>query len=273
MTTDNKNKIKQNNKKYHKKRFKKFLKKIVKLSEVLGAFSLVGGAIWKILLLIAKYIVDIDRIANSSVDKSGVLLILLDPMVDFIISNITIIITIIYLIISVMKICILPNIKAYKEDRPQSEVAPNKLEKVSLIMKDSIFIIFITLSITIQAKTVETPTNDSSDSKVEIKEDDGDTNKNILSKEKQFIDEYINKCCAEVLPKEKLEKLSNSELKYIRNGIYAHEGYYFSSGYFDDFIWYNGNITPENFSDDMLSDTQMKNVLNIRAIEKERGIY
>ena len=42
---------------------------------------------------------------------------------------------------------------------------------------------------------------------------------------------------------------------------------------FDDFIWYNGNITPENFSDDMLSDTQMKNVLNIRAIEKERGIY
>lgn len=77
----------------------------------------------------------------------------------------------------------------------------------------------------------------------------------------------------EIIHIDELKSLSNSELKYIRNGIYAYESHYFESGYYDEFEWYFGNIPANKFTNDMLSECQMTNVLNIRAIEKERGVY
>lgn len=88
----------------------------------------------------------------------------------------------------------------------------------------------------------------------------------------QIVNDYVLKCESEIVPEEVWESLTNDELYYILNGIYAFGGYYFESGYYTSFPWYRGNVMPEDFTEDMLNHYQHKNVATIIDIMKERGI-
>ena len=65
--------------------------------------------------------------------------------------------------------------------------------------------------------------------------------------------------------------LSAWELKVARNEIYARNGRMFTSAelkaHFEGCSWYNGTIAPENFSDTMLSKTELANVQFLKAAE------
>jgi hypothetical protein len=74
---------------------------------------------------------------------------------------------------------------------------------------------------------------------------------------------------------DELEGYTDWELYIARNEIYARHGRRFKNGdlqaYFDSKSWYSGTIDAEDFSDDMLSETERQNVLTIRSVEESRG--
>ena len=72
-----------------------------------------------------------------------------------------------------------------------------------------------------------------------------------------------------------LERFSKEELSYARNEIYARHGRKFKDEgiqkYFDSKEWYEGTIAPEDFSESMLNDYEIKNAETILSYEKEKG--
>lgn len=72
-----------------------------------------------------------------------------------------------------------------------------------------------------------------------------------------------------------LEGLSAEELSHARNEIYARHGRRFLDeslqAYFDSKDWYSGTIEPDQFSDELLSETEKANAETIMAYEKSKG--
>lgn len=72
-----------------------------------------------------------------------------------------------------------------------------------------------------------------------------------------------------------LANLSEQELSYARNEIYARHGRRFKDaglqGYFDGKPWYSGTIEPDQFPESMLNEYEKKNAETILAYEKAKG--
>lgn len=72
-----------------------------------------------------------------------------------------------------------------------------------------------------------------------------------------------------------LQDLTEQELLYARNEIYARHGRRFQDTsiqeYFESKDWYNGTIDPEDFRDDMLNDVERANAQFILSYEKNKG--
>lgn len=72
-----------------------------------------------------------------------------------------------------------------------------------------------------------------------------------------------------------LTSLTQEELLYARNEIYARHGRKFQDegiqAYFDSKDWYHGTIAPENFQDTMLNDVERTNAQTILTYEKSKG--
>lgn len=72
-----------------------------------------------------------------------------------------------------------------------------------------------------------------------------------------------------------LEGLSAEELSYARNEIYARHGRKFKDeglqNYFNSKDWYVGTIAPDDFSEGMLNDYEIKNAETILSYEKSKG--
>ena len=68
-----------------------------------------------------------------------------------------------------------------------------------------------------------------------------------------------------------LSSLSNHDLMIARNEIYARHGYIFNdaelSDYFNAQGWYSPRIKSDDFSEDMLSEIEKKNIQTIKALE------
>ena len=68
-----------------------------------------------------------------------------------------------------------------------------------------------------------------------------------------------------------LAGLSSNQLRIARNEIYARHGRLFNDAslqaYFNGKDWYNGTISPDNFSSGMLSETERANLEFIKAHE------
>lgn len=93
-----------------------------------------------------------------------------------------------------------------------------------------------------------------------------------ITQEHDLVDYYVNKCVNEVLPISEWEALSDAELYYIRNGICAYSGRMYKSGYYDEYSWYEGSISPDDFDCSVLNAVQYENVKNIASIENQRKI-
>ena len=74
-----------------------------------------------------------------------------------------------------------------------------------------------------------------------------------------------------LLGKSDISGLSLQEINYAKNEIYARHGRLFKSDelqtYFNSKSWYNGTISPDSFSESLLSDVEKKNVEYLSDIE------
>ena len=78
-----------------------------------------------------------------------------------------------------------------------------------------------------------------------------------------------------LLVEDELAMLTLQELCYARNEIYARRGRLFASrelqDYFDQKNWYFGSIPPEQFTDELLSETEQANVRLLYEAEHARS--
>lgn len=69
--------------------------------------------------------------------------------------------------------------------------------------------------------------------------------------------------------------LNASELEFARNEIYARHGRKFNTDYIQEYFnlqgWYNGTISPEDFSEDMLSEIEKYNINLIADYEASQN--
>lgn len=65
--------------------------------------------------------------------------------------------------------------------------------------------------------------------------------------------------------------MSSEQLELARNEIYARHGRKFDDpdirAYFEAQSWYNGVIEPEDFTEDMLSEIEKRNIQFIKSYE------
>lgn len=77
-----------------------------------------------------------------------------------------------------------------------------------------------------------------------------------------------------LLSSAELQDMSNFELFVARNEIFARHGRTFQKqelkDHFGSKSWYHGTVSPEAFTDSMLSDVERKNIETIKAIEQSR---
>jgi len=98
-----------------------------------------------------------------------------------------------------------------------------------------------------------------------------DYSTNSLTLEEIMISEYIIRCYSSVIPVEEWTSLSDSQIKYIYNGILAYSGMHFQSQYYERFSWYEDKYLQENFPWKILNSFQEENLNNLRDIRVQRG--
>ena len=93
---------------------------------------------------------------------------------------------------------------------------------------------------------------------------------NTLTPTEQTVNELVPRTHKEIIPIEVWRGLSDKELYYCRNGIFAYEHAIFKSNFYEVFPWYSGTVDIKNFDWSVFNKYQVENIKNIRAVEKER---
>ena len=79
--------------------------------------------------------------------------------------------------------------------------------------------------------------------------------------------------CKKALTDDDLTDLSADDIRTAINEIYARHGYIFKDDaireHFEQYDWYEETVKPDDFTNDMLSDTEVKNIELLQAKEKE----
>lgn len=78
----------------------------------------------------------------------------------------------------------------------------------------------------------------------------------------------------QLLNQEQLAELSEEDLRYAINELYARHGYIFSDesllNYYEKYDWYNQEITPDNFNMDLFNEIEKENVQMLQAERNSR---
>lgn len=175
-------------------------------------------------------------------------------------------------------ICVIPNYKIYLEEKPKPEANPSIISiSITILISTTVMLyLFIHLdntTLSSKADNITPSENDQMEKIEEVQFEDEyleyNNKENILTEEDKSIEKYIKMAHDEIISKDILKTLSFNDLYYIRNGIFAYEGFYFESGYYERFSWYNGNITSEEEIWCELNAYQYTNIQNIKKIEEK----
>lgn len=174
------------------------------------------------------------------------------------------IITFMILAIAAMKLNILKldDVSEDKENKKVSERDINEYKKQIKDMKNDV---------TSEESSEDVDYYDDSD----LSEDDYDSdldedsdNYSDSSEENEYV---LPDSAKRKLKKSDLKGLSKEELRIARNEIYARHGRMFDDKklqkYFDSQSWYDGTVHASEFSEDVLSSVEKKNVAFIRQFE------
>lgn len=177
----------------------------------------------------------------------------------------------------------IPKYKEDIQDIPKEEARPSHVLNAILLVAICVNLVYIITS-PYSPIAQEPPNNEKpqvppiggieDDNPNKPYQDSGEIN---TSPEEQPYDKSVDKWVPityeEVVPIETWRGLSDKELYYIRNGIFAYAHAIFESNYYERFSWYNGTINVKEFEWSYFNPYQKENIENIKAVEAERGLY
>lgn len=174
------------------------------------------------------------------------------------------IITFMILAIAAMKLNIL-KLDDVSEDKENKKVSERDINEYKKQIKD------MENDVTSEESSEDLDYYDDSD----LSEDDYDSdldedsdNYSDSSEENEYV---LPDSAKRKLKKSDLKGLSKEELRIARNEIYARHGRMFDDKklqkYFDSQSWYEGTVPASEFSEDVLSSVEKKNVAFIRQFE------
>ena len=174
------------------------------------------------------------------------------------------IITFMILAIAAMKLNIL-KLDDVSEDKENKKVSERDINEYKKQIKD------MENNVTSEESSEDLDYYDDSD----LSEDDYDSDSDEYSdnySDSSEENEYVLPDSAKrKLKKSDLKGLSKEELRIARNEIYARHGRMFDDKklqkYFDSQSWYDGTVPVSEFSEDVLSSVEKKNVAFIRQFE------
>ena len=106
-------------------------------------------------------------------------------------------------------------------------------------------------------------------------ESGGATSTSSVSSSSSSSDYILSNSSTTIIPTSQLEGMDTYSLYLARNEIYARHGRLFNNSnlqtYFNGKSWYHGSISPDSFSDSLLSETEKTNAKNILAVEKSKN--
>lgn len=204
-----------------------------------------------------------------------------NKLIDVILQyKITIILCVAGLIILRYIICVIPRFRVIVEEVPQQETKPSLMLVVIVAV---VFTVLISNSLNTSSinanhtsDTNETETTENiEDTAIENESRQVDEEQSAIIRitEDELIEKYIIMSESEVISEDILKDLSDKELYYIRNGIFAYEGLLFESGYYERFSWYEGDTYSEEEIWNRFNKYQSSNVKNIISLEKERNLH
>lgn len=188
-------------------------------------------------------------------------------------NNFFIITLIVYVIFLVSALFIIPNCKNKENEQ---RLKPSVLQKIFWYSGLGCFIIISVTSLMFASNLIK----DNQLHHIDINAEDLDTSKDALisdqslqtkniTQPKDIVESYIIRCETEVIQIDEWVNLSNEELYYIRNGIFAYVGYPFDSGYYDKYSWY-APIDSPTAAKERLNSCQWENIEKIKMIEQQR---
>lgn len=194
--------------------------------------------------------------------------------------KVTIILCVVAFIILRYIICVIPRFRVIVEEVPQQETKPSLMLVVILAV---VFTVLISNSLNTSSINAN-HTNDTDEMEEieniqdpaienESKQVDEEQSAIIRLTEDELIEKYIIMSKSEVISEDILKDLSHKELYYIRNGIFAYEGLFFESGYYERFSWYKGDIYSKEEVWNRFNYYQSINVNNIKSLEQEMDLY
>lgn len=259
----------KNKKSYQKKKKKRFFKKLNKYSKLILKFVSIfsvgtGISIVGAVKILSKKIEEVDF------NQTSIFWSTISPLIDFVMDNSLLIFSFLFIFALVCYACIIPR-RQIEEGKPPQEAKSSILVNVFLF---SGACFFSTLSFLCVMYAKDLPDDIDQTTSEEYVEEICTDELSITEEEK--IENYIIRCNTEVVSINELNDLSQDELYYIRNGIFAYSGRIFIEDeltkYYKQFIWYEAKYTSTGIWE-YINSYQYQNIINIRDIEGKKGYY
>ena len=174
------------------------------------------------------------------------------------------IITFMILAIAAMKLNIL-KLDDVSEDKENKKVSERDINEYKKQIKD------MENDVTSEESSEDLDYYDDSDLSEDDYDSDSDEDSDNYSDSSEENEYVLPDSAKRKLKKSDLKGLSKEELRIARNEIYARHGRKFDDKklqkYFDSQSWYEGTVPASEFSEDVLSSVEKKNVAFIRQFE------
>ncbi len=174
------------------------------------------------------------------------------------------IITFMILAIAAMKLNIL-KLDDVSEDKENKKVSERDINEYKKQIKD------MENDVTSKESSEDLDYYDDSDLSEDDYDSDSDEDSDNYSDSSEKNEYILPDSAKRKLKKSDLKDLSKEELRIARNEIYARHGRKFDDKklqkYFDSQSWYEGTVPASEFSEDVLSSVEKKNVAFIRQFE------
>lgn len=174
------------------------------------------------------------------------------------------IITFMILAIAAMKLNIL-KLDDVSEDKENKKVSERDINEYKKQIKD------MENDVTSEESSEDLDYYDDSDLSEDDYDSDSDEDSDNYSDSSEENEYVLPDSAKRKLKKSDLKGLSKEELRVARNEIYARHGRKFDDKklqkYFDSQSWYEGTVPASEFSEDVLSSVEKKNVAFIRQFE------
>lgn len=174
------------------------------------------------------------------------------------------IITFMILAIAAMKLNIL-KLDDVSEDKENKKVSERDINEYKKQIKD------MENDVTSKESSEDLDYYDDSDLSEDDYDSDSDEDSDNYSDSSEKNEYILPDSAKRKLKKSDLKGLSKEELRVARNEIYARHGRKFDDKklqkYFDSQSWYEGTVPASEFSEDVLSSVEKKNVAFIRQFE------